>query len=308
MSIFKLLYLNQETGELGLLPDYGITNMGGVTGQTFTVGGRALLFADGSSTDGGGGATLSLQGAYEFSDPATIELTNAKHFTLQALNNSIFQFNANTGKVTITGDLEVLGSSSVVEGILSNVDQVSISPPNGTVSGLLIEPLLGAVMAADLVRIRSSYAGPSVFSIDQDGNTFIKQLTVGTTLNSVDFNLFYLNYQAHVGSGSAKHAANQISVTTLSNLPGDDVQEVLESVNTAVSTLTAAIRTHEHIQAVPLTTWTIVHAQNSRRPTVTIYDDTDHQVLPDEVIIIDANTLHVEFNTPATGRAIILLF
>lgn len=306
---FKLLYLDQGAGEPGLLPDYGITNMGGVYGQTFTVGGRALLFADGSTTDGAGAATLSLQGAYDFSSPATITLDAAKHFTLFAQNTKIFQFNADTGKVTITGDLEVLGSSTVVEGVLSNVDQISINPPDGTTSALLIEPQLGVALASDLVRIRSSHSGPAVFSIDQNGNTFIKQLTVGTTLNSVDFNQFYADFLAHISPIGIKHSASQISVAgQLTNLNGTNVQEVLESVDLAVSTLGASIRTHEHVQASPLAFWTIAHGQNSWRPTVTIYDEINHQVLPDEVVIIDANTIQVQFNTPAIGRAIILLF
>lgn len=317
-TTFKLLYLDQGAGEPGLLPDYGITNMGGVAGSTFTVGGKALLFADGTSTGGGGTGsnTLSLQATYDFSVPATIELTTGKHFTLEALNNRVFQFNADTGKVTITGDLEVLGSSSVVEGVLSNVDQVSINPPNGTTSGLLIEPLVGVTMATDLVRFRVQNAGPAVFSIDQAGNTFIRQLTVGTTLNSVDFNQFYadfndhvVEFEDHVAPTGIKHDADQIAVDgALSNAPGVNVQEVLESINSAIGTLGASIKTHEHIQTAVLMSWTIVHGQNSRRPTVTIYDANDYQVLPGEVIIVDANTIRVEFSEPEVGRAIILLF
>lgn len=44
----------QSRGELGRLPDGGIINAGGVEGPYFTVDGRALIFADGTASDGSG--------------------------------------------------------------------------------------------------------------------------------------------------------------------------------------------------------------------------------------------------------------
>lgn len=310
MPVFKLLYINPATGEHGMLPDFGITNSGGVMGPTFTVGGRALLFADGSPSDGSGtGLDLTLQGAYDASTPALIDLAAGKSFTIQALNANVFSVDPATGKVTITGDLEVQGASTVIEGILTNVDQVDISPPDGATSALLIEPALGVTMAADLLRVRQVNSGPSVFTIDQDGNTYIKQLTVGTTLNSVDFSAFYTAFLAHVTTSStAKHTADEISVTALPSLVGSTVQEVLADIDTQLSTVVAGIKTFEFTQVGQVATWNIVHNKNSMRPTVTIYDVTNHQVLPDEVIIVDANTIQVLFNTPIAGRAIILMF
>lgn len=310
LPVFKLLYLNPATGEHGKLPDYGITNSGGVMGPTFTVGGRALLFADGSPSDGSGtGLDLTLQGAYDASTPALIDLAIGKNFTIQALNANVLSIDASTGKVTITGDLEVQGSSTVIDGILTNVDQVDISPPDGATSALLIEPTLGVTMAADLMRVRQVNAGPSVFTIDQNGNTYIKQLTVGTTLNSVDFNAFYAAFTAHVTTNATiKHTADEISVTPLTTLTGSTVQEVLEDIDLQLAAATGGIKTFEFIQVGAFAVWNVVHNKNSLRPTVTIYDVTNHQVLPDEVVIVDANTIQVLFNTPLAGRAIILLF
>jgi hypothetical protein len=235
---FKLIYLNLGTGEQGLLPDYGIVNIGGTIGPTFTVQGKPLLFADGTSTDGSSASLLiSLQGAYASSNPATINLTAGKDLVFNAVNNKAFQFNASTGKVTITGDLEVLGSSAVIEGVISNVDQVSIGAPNGTTSSLLIEPMVGVTMGTDLVRIRSVNGGPQAFTIDNLGNTFIRTLSV----NGIDFTTFYNAFSSHINPLGIKHGANQISVTPLVNLPGTDVQTVLEAIDTFIATGAGAV-------------------------------------------------------------------
>ena len=109
--VFKLLYLNQGTGEHGRLPADGIVEIGGVAGNTFTVGGIPVMLADGSSSAGGGGLNLqlSLQNVYDYSTSGTINLTSGKNFTIESLNNKIFQVDAATGRVTISGDLTVLG-------------------------------------------------------------------------------------------------------------------------------------------------------------------------------------------------------
>lgn len=309
--IFDLIYLTKETGELGRVPNLGITNIGGTAGPTFYVGGKALLFADGTATDGSNLSQLqiTLQGAYNLSSPATIALDTGKPFTVQALNSKVFQINPDTGKVTITGDLEVLGASTVVEGVLANVDQVVIKPPVGTAPVLSIEPVAGVTMSTDLVRIRAANAAPPVFSIDQNGDTFIRRLSVGTTLNSVNFDQFYADFLAHQSPIGIKHGSDQIGITgPLPGLTGTNVQQVLESISQAITTVGDAIKTYEHIQSSALAIWSVVHSKNSVRPTVTIYDDSGYQVMPDEVIIIDPNTLEVRFNTPMTGKAIVLLF
>ena len=309
---FKIVYLNEGTGELGRLPDNAIINAGGVSGSTFTVGGRGLLFSDGTSTGGSGSIDFSLQGAYNASLDGTINLSAGKDFIINALNQKIFQVDASTGRVTITGDLTVLGSSTVIDGTLANVDQVVINPPSSGTSGLLIEPMVGVVMGTDLVRIRSQHAGPAVFTIDSSGNTLLKQLTVAGTVNGIDLSAFYTAFQAHIAVGGTKHSTDQISVdqTNFQNISGSDVQEVLESIDTALSASPSGttILTHEHVQSVAAATWFITHGHGSMRATVTIYDNDYIQVYPDEVKVLDGNTVRVLFNTAQAGRAMILLF
>jgi hypothetical protein len=315
MTVYKVLYLNEGTGEHGRLPDFGIINAGGVIGPTFTVGGKPLLFADGTTTDGSTGITLNvtLQSAYNASTNGTINLTSGKDFTISALNQKIFQVDADTGRVTITGDLTVLGSSTVVEGTLANVDQVVINPPNSGTTGLIIEPMVGVTMGTDLVRIRAQNGGQSVFTIDASGDTYLKQLVVAGTINGIDLLQFYSDFQAHLTAPSIQHRADQVSVdeSQLSNVNGSNVQEALESIDTTLGTIAsggATVQAYEHIQNVPSVVWFITHAKNSMRPTVSVYDTDNVQTFADEVKILDANTVRIVFSTPQAGRAIILLF
>ena len=311
--IYRIIYLNTLTGEQGALPDLGITNSGGTVGPTFYVGGKPLLFADGTATDGSNVSVLgqTLQGVYDNSSPATINLSSGKPFTLFASNSKIFQVDPSTGKVTITGDLEVLGSSTVIDGVLTNVDQVSVNPPNGSTSALLIEPMTGVVMTTDLVRVRAINAGTPAFVIDSSGTVSAGTLTVNT-INGVNFNAFNAAFNTHVSltDPAVKHTAAQISVNEapLVNVSGSNVQAVLESIDSTLTAAGATIKTYEHVQVAPALLWTIVHNKNSMRPTVSIYDNGNDLVWADRIHILDSNTIEVHFNTAINGRAIILLF
>lgn len=306
---YTILYYNSLTGEWGRLPDNAIINAGGVAGPYFTVGGRPLMFADGSSTGPGSGG-VTLQSTYENSSTGNIDLTAGKHFALTALNSVFLSVNADTGKVTISGDLEVLGSSTVIEGVITNTDQVSIHPPNGGTQALIIEPMTGVVMAAPLVSIRHATGGPLDLQIDQVGNTYIRSLEVGTNLtvggliNGVDLVALFNSLQAHLDTAPAKHAADQITVddSTMDVVQGATVQEVLEDIDTQL------VRTYRHNQLSASDLWEVTHNRASNSPTVTIYDDLGEQVWPDRVQIISPNEIHVHFNTPITGSAIMLFF
>lgn len=65
---------------------------------------------------------------------------------------------------------------------------------------------------------------------------------------------------------------------------------------------------YEFTQLVASNTWTIAHAKNTKRITISIWDNDDELVLPDSIKMVDADTVLVNFNTPITGKAILILF
>jgi hypothetical protein len=305
-NVYKLIYLNLETGEQGKLPDFGIISAGGVSGPTFTVGGKALLFSDGTSTGGTSGAlNLTLQGAYDSSSAiAQIALTPGKNLVINPLNNKFFSVNAETGKVTISGDLEVLGNSAVIEGTISNLDQLVVNPPVGSSTAVIIEPQLGVTMTSNIVTVRNVHGGQPVFTIDAGGNTSLKNLSVGL-VNGVDVLSLYNAFTAHLSGTGIKHTASEISVdVTLQNISGSTVSQALTSIDSQLS----SVKTYEHIQTLAAKVWTVQHNKNSMRPTVSIFGVDNVQVLPDELLIVDANTIKISFNTPFSGRALVLMF
>lgn len=254
--ILKPLYVIQALGELGQMPDGAVTNIGGTSSPTFSVGGRGLLFDDGSSTLPGTGGGYTLQVAYTNSTaPATINLTTGKDFVLNALNGKKFIFDAATGTLTIEGDLTVLGSSTVIEGTVSNLDQVNISPPSSTTVGLTIVPLSGVTPAVNLMGVKAVAGGPDVFTIGPTGLVTIPDASI-QTLNGVAVS----DLLAHINSATdpAKHTASQISVAPIAGLTGDTVQEVLENLGTIAGggtvTSVAIVSDDLSVSGSPITT------------------------------------------------------
>lgn len=308
--IFKPIYLFDEDGELGRLPDGGILNAGGVVGPTFTVGGRGLLFDDGTSTNPTPGTGFTLDVAYSNStSPATINLVTGKNFVLDAVNSKKFIFNADTGTVTIEGDLNVLGASNVIEGTVSNLDQVNIRPPLPTTVGFTLQPFAGVTPTVNLFEVASVAGGPLVFRIGPTGTTTISDVVVTGTFNGADAD----EIAAHIdGSTSpAKHTAEQISVddSTFANISGPDVQSAFESIDSQLVSLgTGNVTGFEYIQNTPSVVWAITHGVGSVKVQATIWDETNTSVLPDAMTIVDGNTVYITFGSPQAGRAILMLF
>jgi hypothetical protein len=101
-------------GIFGQLANGALINAGGTTHLTFTVGGRGLLFDDGTSTNPEGGIALTtLQTVYDNTEAqggqAQLKITTGKDFAI--LNDSgssvFFKVDAATGKVTLSSQLEV---------------------------------------------------------------------------------------------------------------------------------------------------------------------------------------------------------
>lgn len=309
--IFKPAYVIEELGELGRTPDGAITNIGGTDYPYFTVGGRALLFADGSTTSPTPGLGVNLQTTYDNSVSGNIDLAAGKNFVITALNGRRFVVDAATGAVTIDGDLSVLGATTVIEGTVQNTDSLNISMPLPTTVGFSITPSIGVTPVADLVNITNLFGGPAVFSISSAGVTSLANLVVAGTINGIDIAALDAALTAHLDAAPAKHAAAQVTYSQGANVNvvGATVQAALDSIESALTSFSAAgVQGVEAVFATPSIIWNVPHNRNSRRVQVTVWDDADQILYADTVTIVDSNNVRVVFNTPATGRVILMIF
>ena len=64
----------------------------------------------------------------------------------------------------------------------------------------------------------------------------------------------------------------------------------------------------EWVQASPQMIWSIPHNRNTKRIQITIWDANDEMLFSDGVKIVNLNNVVVMFNTPVSGRAILMLF
>lgn len=82
--------------------------------------------------------------------------------------------------------------------------------------------------------------------------------------------------------------------------------EVVNGLPTWVP-LTSEINTFTHAESPASASWTITHNLQTNTPLVQVYEaGTGHQVIPDELTVLDTNTVTVTFNTPVEGRATVM--
>jgi hypothetical protein len=317
MTIYKPIILDTD-GVLSQLPDGSIINAGGTSSSTFTVGGRGLLFDDGTSTGIGNGITL--QTVYNGSPPAAgsanIALSASKDFSISNTSASqvFFRVDAETGKVVITGDLEVMGSSTIIDTVVQDSDHWLISPKSATTTPLKIEPDVGVNPIVDLVTVRRTFGTAPVFRIDSAGNLIATQnLTVGGLINGVDVAALQTEVTDHLSAAAgSRHMADDVDILPITSLAGSaNVQEALESLNTKVdniASVTNNTRGYEHVQLIASSSWAIAHNLNSRRAQLSIYDDQWEQIIPEKVALTGNNTALVTFSMPIAGRAVVVAF
>jgi hypothetical protein len=318
VNIVKPIILDVD-GIFTQLSNGDIINAGGTSYPTWTVNGHGLLFDNGTSTAPGGGNSITLQSVYNNSPTVAgatvIKLTTGKDFVIadDTNNNLFFKVDSETGKVTITGDLEVLGSSSIIDSIIQDSDHWLISPKLGTTSALRIEPDLGVVPIVDLVTIRRTFGSTPVFRIDANGNLIASQnLTIAGTINGVDIVALKNDVNHHAaGDPGFRHYADDVDILPIPTLVGaTNVQEALEQINNKVNSGTGggSVVGYEHIQSIDSSTWVVQHNKSTFRLQSTIYNSLWEQIIPDAVKVIDNNTVLISFASPISGRAMLILF
>lgn len=322
--IYKPIFLDTD-GVKTVLPDGGITNIGGVSGTSFSVNGRGLIFDDGGSSNGGPG--LTLQTAYDQSTDidgyASIKLATGKDFVIydDTNNNVFFKIDSETGKVTITGDVDIIGESTIINTPLQQADHWLIQTTTGVQVSLQIEPAFGVSNIADLINVRTVWGGTPVFRVDNLGNAYFKNVLVSDgTVNGI--NIVTLNNFVHdhtTTTVTRKHYASEIGIVP-SSIPSaptaTNVQQVLEAISIKVEILEdlrppivySNIYGYNIVQDIPSNIWNLNHNKDSLNVTVTIYDDSNSQIFPDKVQIIDTDNIRITFGALQTGRLLLTVF
>lgn len=68
------------------------------------------------------------------------------------------------------------------------------------------------------------------------------------------------------------------------------------------------VQGYTHYQTLPAAIWTVTHAGESENVSVQVYDENDRQIIPNEVIIIDDQSLEIHFDgIPISGKAQLVL-
>lgn len=84
------------------------------------------------------------------------------------------------------------------------------------------------------------------------------------------------------------------------------IEGTIQAVNLA--DVTGDTDNHEHAQDTPSATWTVDHQGKSLNCLVTVLDENNRVVTPDEIEYTDEDTITVTFLTPAVGRAVVVYF
>jgi ribosomal protein L30E len=242
-NVLKLLYLNRDLGEAGLVPDGSIVNIGGVSGSDFTIGGKGVVLADGTTTGPLGTNTITLQKAYDNSENGILILNSEKDLFFEGTSNQGMRISGLTGDVNIDSDLTV--NDVVINGLI-----------NGT----------------------------------------------------IDIQNFYDDFQNHVNNDiEVKHTARQISISNsdLTVITANNVQDAISEIDSYLKQ-TSGMQSFVFEETVGMTTWEILHGKNSTNAAITIFDETGSTIIPDEIKIIDSNTLNVVFYTAQQGKAVII--
>jgi hypothetical protein len=340
MAQIKPLYLSNGLMRQAKAGDTLLIDIGSF--NSLIVNGKGVILEDGTLSDDGTQATIiNLQTAYNntnVSGDAQINLANGKDFKL--INNALSQyliFESDTGTLRISGDLEVAGTTTIVDSVVTNYDQLSITPSIPGITAFLIEPDVGVTPALPLMRVKILNSGPDVFTINADGSVSLTNVTVGGnitisgSINNIDIDSLRTTLNNHINVSANKHIASEInlnpssfSVTGITN-----VQTAIQSLDTRIISNTTSINSQgvrittleneivaiqsstttgfQHVQAVDQTIWVITHNKNNKKAIVQIYNESDELIHPNSINITE-NVITVTFTVAVHGVANVMFF
>lgn len=264
LNLYRPLFLDSKTGFPAGVPNNAVLNISGVVGPSFTVGGKALLFADGSSTEGGTGNTINLQTSYDNSsiegNAATIALTPGNDLIIDAPNapGISFKIDSITGAVSIGGDLIVGGTHTYINSTTYESDNQRLTAQSPSIPALWIQPKNGQhAPTMDLLVISltpGDLTATAVLRVDDVGVTtaaslkVLGDISVVGKINGVNLADLAAKFQSHIFVGTSyKHLAKEINIAPGSflDLPGTNirsVQTVLEFLGNSINNINAQVQ------------------------------------------------------------------
>lgn len=334
----------RKLAHLPLLPDGSILNIGGTSLSTFTVGGKGLLFDDGTSTSGGSGPGLSLdlQNVYDNSTAingsVNINLSPDKNLVISNADGTqqYFSLNSNTGEISILEKLNI-GGLNFSDFYNQFSDHISGNAPlNHLASDVLILPIASLSPGTNNVQEaleqlsdkiaqqssnKSLTAGyehtqaeeSQIWVINHNSNTMRASVTIydenweqviPDRVKILDRNTIIVN----LSKPMAGKAMVYLMYLGAENDETDDCIYTYPLLPCETGSVRGLVGGYEHIQVIPSQYWEIIHNGNIRRINVTIYDENWEQILPENVKIINNDVISVTFTSLISGRALLMLF
>jgi hypothetical protein len=271
--VYHPIFLDKNTGFHKSLPNNAIINIGGTSSSTFTVGGKELLFSDGTATGGSTSSIIGLQPAYENSGtPATIDMIEGLDLiiTVPSLDSGIsaFKIDSLSAEITIGGNLTVGGSINEVD----------------------IVDLYDALQ--DHVNLPESDKHiANEISIDSESFEDIEDedfRNVQGVLNFLNVSINSIDDQVQELQSDVDNLQSQI----------DDIsrEQIVKPVGQSFPFLTPSIN------------WNINHQKNTRNVVFSIFDADGFFIQPDSIQIQDENTILVIFSTVQSGKINIIFY
>ena len=250
-NVYVPLFVD-TTGQYGRIPSSALLDISGIYSPNFTVGGKPIMFADGTASDGS--SQLDFQSVYFHSKvvdgAARISLQPGKDFAIcDAEGNSYIEVDAATGKITIHGEMAVVSAIAKFEGAYQEFNHLNVLSTDGSRTALLIEPKSGVEFLINPVQIKTSATGPIDFSINPQGQTYIRELIVDSIdanlIDGVDFDAI----ASHLSeiSGEYKHYAFEIKyqpeLTNTNYVDYDGSVSVSDALNTITNSISNKLDT-----------------------------------------------------------------
>jgi len=119
----------------------------------------------------------------------------------------------------------------------------------------------------------------------------------------------YLESDVPKNSVIIRNGAGPRQLDGIQLLPGQIIMNIGGTVQ-AVAIEDVAGNTSTFVQLVETASaqWTLNHGGSSENVLIALYDTSGRYMIPDEITIVDGDTITVDFGTAIDGKAVVLYF